>query len=95
VRTFSRGRERLKCGREWPTREARTSWGGRKRPRGGHARFSRGRARLGGARTARGSQGSREWRQGGGFGRFAYSSLLLASSLHDWLTFGFSIQEIS
>jgi hypothetical protein len=32
---------------------------------------------------------------GGGFGGFASSSFLLASSLHDWLTFGFSIQEIS
>jgi hypothetical protein len=62
---------------------ARTTWGDA---------HGRGRARLGGARTAGGSQGSREWGQGGGF---ASSSLLLASSLHDWLTFGFSIQEIS
>jgi hypothetical protein len=81
VRTFARGCEQLRCGRE--------------RPRGGRARFSGGRARLGGVRSAGGSQGSREWGQGGGFGGFASSSFLLASSLHDWLTFGFSIQEIS
>jgi hypothetical protein len=62
---------------------------------GGRVRFSGGRARLGGARMAGGSQGSREWGQGGGFGGFASSSFLLASSLHDWLTFRFSIQEIS
>jgi hypothetical protein len=41
---------------------------------------------------AGGAHGSKEWRQGGGF---ASSSFLLASSLHDWLIFGFSIQEIS
>jgi hypothetical protein len=42
-----------------------------------------------------GSHGSREWGHAGQGGGFASSSFLLASSSHDWLTFGFSIQEIS
>jgi hypothetical protein len=69
---------------------ARTAEVGVRMAEGGRTRFSGGRVRLGGARKARGLHGSREWRctrQGGGFGGFASSSFLVASSLHDWLTF--------
>jgi hypothetical protein len=66
--------------------------GGRARLGGGTNGRGRGRTVQRRARTVGGAHGSRKWGLGGGF---ASSSFLLASSLHDWLTFGFSIKEIS
>jgi hypothetical protein len=71
--------------------------GGREQPRQGGrgARTVQRRAHMAWGDTHGKGLAWLQWGQGGRFGGFASSSFLLASSLHDWLTFGFSIQEIS